>query len=63
MSEKQADIIRDFADRVESGELKVVEATVRNDPPRFTIEGTNADELMRKHAAFVGAFSEDHADE
>ena len=47
-----ADTLRDFADRVEDGEIAIVELETRREPPRVTLEGMNADDLHRLHKAF-----------
>jgi len=57
--EALADQLRDFADRVESGEIDITEITVRQDEPRVTLEGMNADELHRLHTVFCGSVSDD----
>lgn len=49
-----ADQLRNFADRVEDGEIEIVELQVRQNPPRATLEGMNTDELHRMGAVLDG---------
>lgn len=49
---KTANKLRDFADRVESGELDVVEIELHEDTPHVKVEGMPADELTRLHTVF-----------
>jgi len=45
-----ANQLRNFADRVEDGELDVVEVELNeHEPPYVKIEGMNSDELHRLH--------------
>ena len=51
--EELASRLRDFADRVEDGELSITEIVIRSwDRPHVSIEKMNKDELERLHALF-----------
>jgi hypothetical protein len=50
--EALADQLRDFADRVEDGEVAIVEIQTRIEPLRVTLEGMQKDDLERLHTYF-----------